>query len=662
MSQSLDRWIPRDAGLSSQEELHRVLSDIVYSSRLARIATTANDALSQASIRPTTRTPLYQYWSLVNLITDGEYEAALDGARRWCRSNADYCLDIDAQPVLPDILSLACQAAIQLGGFEAAAEIAVERLNVASRAGVASAGDWRLLAQLVAKCGDEQGALDALARGAEAWGEEQLPELCRRDAKRILGSKAPTFRSPWDVAAALSAALRSRDQGELTQLASRTHFRVGYVGGHAGLCDADTILPTLVADLCQSTVTTLPQLIGSGGRRYLLSDGWRGATFVGGVQFLLTWTDTGWEWGGCCPMNATPCFIALNESIFGRSPRIENHPLEIPIKAPWPRGLSFQAGGSVPWGLTRGFLISDWALAERPCGWGPSGWYYNQTPHENKRPPNTSADQFAIDFARWRPSQAGFPENLSRGTPVLAVNDGYIYEAKAGATEAEGEMAIDEENVVTQRLTEYWGPPTAYHARYVHMEGPFRLNVMRGMWVQQGAVLGTMGATGNALHPHLHFTIQDKRLENEWDVEGTIPFYSSIGRSVRPSPMDGQDLNDEDDGKCIGSTNDPVPPAVDAPRATFDASDNDRTTWSLADFCAYRSRQGPPEFRSEVEAWCVATTAVLTASGGTVGPPGGPPRRATPTAAAAGGSVVVRGGPPRIATPRATGGSGRARD
>jgi hypothetical protein len=38
-----------------------------------------------------------------------------------------------------------------------------------------------------------------------------------------------------------------------------------------------------------------------------------------------------------------------------------------------------------------------------------------------------------------------------------------------------------------------------------------------------------------------------------------VPGATSLGRTVRPTPMDGQTLNDIDDGRCVFSTNVPIP-------------------------------------------------------------------------------------------------------
>ena len=82
-----------------------------------------------------------------------------------------------------------------------------------------------------------------------------------------------------------------------------------------------------------------------------------------------------------------------------------------------------------------------------------------------------------------------------------------------------------------------------YSALYLHLDGPGMIPVSLGMFVLQGTRLGPMDDTGRSLANHLHFELTD----------------NSTGLSVRPTPMDGQTLNDSDDGRCMHSTNIPIP-------------------------------------------------------------------------------------------------------
>jgi len=87
-------------------------------------------------------------------------------------------------------------------------------------------------------------------------------------------------------------------------------------------------------------------------------------------------------------------------------------------------------------------------------------------------------------------------------------------------------------------------PPFKYRSGYWHLAGSHRIPVSVGMFVRQGAILGFSNDTGNSAFSHLHFIIQDRD-------RGFL--------SVRPTPMDGQRLEDGDGGECISSTNIPFP-------------------------------------------------------------------------------------------------------
>ena len=81
-----------------------------------------------------------------------------------------------------------------------------------------------------------------------------------------------------------------------------------------------------------------------------------------------------------------------------------------------------------------------------------------------------------------------------RGTPVLAAVDGTIrklYESRAGG------ITIYEFDLATER---------SYY--YAHLDS-YASNVVEGMRVKQGDVIGYVGTTGNAPPetPHLHFAI-----------------------------------------------------------------------------------------------------------------------------------------------------------
>ena len=183
-----------------------------------------------------------------------------------------------------------------------------------------------------------------------------------------------------------------------------------------------------------------------------------------------------------------------------------------------------------------------------PCGLGPGGlWYGQPTTHVGR-------DQFAIDFSRFI---RGVPFALDAfGKPILAVADGIVTFVR-GST-ATGDPTIDN-RVIIGHMTEieillaifiglHSGTQVApkYSSEYLHLDGPSLIPVSAGMFVRQGARLGLLDDTGLSVDHHLHFSLHDRDLPGATD-------------SVRPTPMDGQTLNDSDDGSCVSSTNVPIP-------------------------------------------------------------------------------------------------------
>jgi hypothetical protein len=82
-----------------------------------------------------------------------------------------------------------------------------------------------------------------------------------------------------------------------------------------------------------------------------------------------------------------------------------------------------------------------------------------------------------------------------------------------------------------------------FRSMNLHLDGPGLVPVSLGMFVRQGSRLGPMDDTGFSQAQHLHYEIID----------------NTKNRAVRPTPMDGQTLNDSDDGRCMHSTNVPIP-------------------------------------------------------------------------------------------------------
>ena len=91
----------------------------------------------------------------------------------------------------------------------------------------------------------------------------------------------------------------------------------------------------------------------------------------------------------------------------------------------------------------------------------------------------------------------------SRGTPVLAVEDGRI--AKLFLSKPGG-------------LTIYhFDDASEFAYYYAHLDG-YADGLREGMWVRKGQLIGYVGSTGNAAPeaPHLHFAIFRLGPERQW--------------------------------------------------------------------------------------------------------------------------------------------------
>jgi tetratricopeptide (TPR) repeat protein len=406
-----------------------------------------------------------------------------------------------------------------------------------------------------------------------------IKDLARRDAERLTQSREWIRSRPELLAREVLSALTERDVQVLERLASPTHFSLGFAGSERKFVDRRAVLTHLFADLERSTVRAKPSVLrGAGSKRYIDTQGWQGDLFKEEVIFILTEARDGFEWSG----------IGVTR-IWKEPPDIPDDPEEVPpdgdtpedpsdrpnqpmvtpadlkMKAPWAKGEHFRAGGIIPFTAQLAAIAAALAgtgiffpylyglalvalSASSPCGLGPGGLYYGQpTTHQGR-------DNFAIDFSRFL---QGVPFWLdARGKAVLAVADGIVTFRRANF--ATGDPTLDNQVVIghmteaeiflaflIELLTGKRVLPK-YSSEYLHLDGPFMIPVSVGMFVRQGARLGVVDDTGLSVADHLHFSLHDRDL----------PFLTD---SVRPTPMDGQTLNDGDDGRCMFSTNVPIP-------------------------------------------------------------------------------------------------------
>ena len=427
------------------------------------------------------------------------------------------------------------------------------------------------MGRIAEEAGDDDDAVNAYAEASKAKDEPShntvdIADLARRNSERLKSERKWIQPHPEGLSKLLAHALEVKDTASLEQLASPTHFTIGAVASERLFIGNEKILPQLFNDLHKSDVQSDPlNLLGSGGKRYLVSKGWKGDLLSDHAVFLLSGTRDGWEWSG----------IALTQSsedwkkVVGQITPGTNQPLPMPIKAPWPAGSMFRAGGvesAIGSGIVL-ILFGPWGslwdgVVAGPCGRG-GGFYYNQAPT------HSGINSFAIDFARFSPP-VWIPS--SDGTPVLAVLGGIVTDLQPNFTN--GDPRLGHENFVNidhtvETFASFWGwiiewitgrrQPRVrreFRSRYLHLAGSPMVPVSMGMVVSQGTRLGVMDDTGNSVFSHLHFSIHNVLPGTPTPMTPTpTPI---IGTSVRPTPMDGQTLNDDEGGKCLSSTNVPI--------------------------------------------------------------------------------------------------------
>jgi hypothetical protein len=409
----------------------------------------------------------------------------------------------------------------------------------------------------IAQLAEEAGRVDQARKAylAAASGDEANAcigfsprELGARGARRI-DEPGVGVADPEDLAAKLARGLRAGDVESLRELASPTHFTLSAAASERAFVDTAKALDALLDDLARSAVVTdADRLLGSGQKRYLPTKGWSGGLVVGEAFLLLTHARTGWSWSGVV-------LTQPGKRWFDFFPAVEpehNQPLPFGLRAPWQGGDSYRAGGLdrflssfIPFVGGVIFLQDNFS----PCGYGYGGFYYNAgSTHRG-------LDAFAIDFNHFQPGLPYF--DTTDRQPVLAAHPGIVTmvcsNVRSGdaMTDNRVELDFDHDPLAVIRATlALFGirlnatlPSVRFRSKYLHLAGPSQVPVLPGMVVREGAFLGLMDDTGNSAIPHLHFSIHNRDV-----VVGGQPF-----GSVRPTPMDGQTLNDNEGGKCIES-------------------------------------------------------------------------------------------------------------
>ncbi len=483
--------------------------------------------------------PFFRLWMADNLAFDGNYTEAAkhyDDCLTACDKAAR--LTPHQDPIVGVLVHKA--AALDLAG-DLAAAVATYRDLVNLRPSYRSASFEA--GRIAERMGDDAAAYE-LYKGVASKDltpkTDDPAQLARRALDRLADGNVPYRGSATELADDLTTLLERRDTRGLERLASRTHFAVGPVGGHIGF-ESREILEEFLQDLTQGDVRVKRQLLGCGGKRYLPTTGWKGNWFHDDVTLILSEAPKGWQWTGVALHNPNANWMERWKPAVIET----NQPLPFELRAPWPEGKCFTAGGLLEHIAEAAIVAAAWPFSglvavgfasANCCGWGARGYYYNIGPTHDEE------DAFAIDFTRYRRFVPY--DNESGGTPVLAVHEGIVSFVRAG--KASGDSSTDNRVEIEHADPANATDLSRFTSKYLHLEGPFRVPVSQGMPVRVGTRLGFMDDTGNSILDHLHFSIHDRQLPYPGAPEG---------KSVRPSPMSGQTLGDSDSNKCIESNN-----------------------------------------------------------------------------------------------------------
>ena len=482
--------------------------------------------------------PVYLLWMGNNLAREERHADAVAAFARVITA-VDDAAPLDEGLDLPRAALKGMAGAFERAGDPAAAVQALRDLGNLRPDDPMPLYQAGLLAERAGRSDEAHDLYDAAAGRAKVSSPHEPAELARRAAARLEQPPAAFRATLASLVDEVTSAINDRDGTRLAAVLSKTHFGVGPVGGEMGFEEVD-VAESLLSELASRQISVRQPMLGSGGKRYLQTTGWKSSRFRGDVLLVLTRSPRGWQWSGIALAHPTDEWMAR-----WRPAKLEvNQPLTLPLKAPWPAGQRFMAGGLADFILkaasvaAAGFIggpILAYFYSRNDCGFGPRGFYYNSLFSHN------GGEAFAIDFTRYK---YGDPfNNLSGGTPVLAAADGVVIDMEDRVPTGDdpgypNEVALRHPDPAT-------GNPR-FVSRYLHFRGPGQVPVYLGMPVVVGNRLGLMDDTGTSRLHHLHFSIHDLQTPHP---------NSGYGASVRPTPMDGRTLGDGDSGKCIRSTN-----------------------------------------------------------------------------------------------------------
>ena len=523
------------------EILWKKISDEVLASRISGFGAKFNEVLSENSKidKESPLVPAFQLWSADSLAIEGEYKMAVayyDECVKYSQSNRPFLRN---QDFISGSLMHKAFAQKILGNLNDSIATLKELFdyNPNNKDAMLQAG---ILAEKTNNFNEALGFYSKIANKKVTSKTDDPAEMARRAIERLNQENIYYSDSATNLADKLFRLVKQKDTAELNKLISKTHFSIGPVGGHTAYSDL-SLIDTFLEELTLGSIKIKKSILGCGGKRYLPTTDWQGKWFEGGVTLIITEAPQGWQWTGIALHNPNEYWVEK----WKPTKKQTNDPLPFELRAPWPKGQCFTAGGLWEYVAQQavvagaglfGFLIAEGFAATSCCGWGPRGFYYNSGPTHDEE------DAFAIDFTRYRRYVPY--DNESGGTPVLAVRDGVVSHVTSSVNSGDSSMAnrVEIEHADPGNTSDQ----DRFTSKYLHMEGPFRIPVSTGMSVRVGTRLGLMDDTGNSVLDHLHFSIHDRQLTYAGAPEG---------RSVRPTPMSGYTLGDSDSNKCVRSNN-----------------------------------------------------------------------------------------------------------
>jgi hypothetical protein len=518
------------------------------------------------------------WWLADNLVLDGALQDAIQ-AYAWVEESwgQSFC---DERRWGSLALEQLAEAYAQLGDPQEALWT-YERLVDRYPEGLERGAVGCRMAELCEELGDTHAAsriyqqVLALPNGKVSGPGDVSPNIQAESRLAALGSGAPWARDNlWDLVEELALALTQRDISALSSLAPPEWMFLGVGAGERVPLRTEMMMELLYGDLQASTieVDTLPLRRDQSLKAYVRTEGWDGRLLQRLAWLQLARERDGWIWVGVVlaslPDRELEGIIhAWDENPLEEAPVTGLETTSLKIKAPWREGVHMRAGGLVT-SIFDQFLFPHNIATKTlsPCGWGIMGFWYGQGTH-NRR----VGHYWALDFTNFTP---GFPYAYTAGDyDVLAIADGVVDLVVRGYGTGHPSRANKvvighsrrSRNVTTEEAMRCMAakilgafPKMAslqalmscldkkvvgYSSEYWHLKGPWpkgtAVKVSLKQWAPQGKRLGYIDDTGNSAFDHLHFVVIDS------------------GKSVPPSPMDGQDILV--DGQCMYSTNGPVP-------------------------------------------------------------------------------------------------------